>query len=64
MRNIQVGVSHALHKIITIEIRVGGVRTRTQEHNATITCTKAKKRAQEHKDRVTTQKRAQISLKH
>jgi hypothetical protein len=60
----QVGVYHALHNMITIKTGVGGVRICTQEHNTAKTRTKANKRAQDHKDRVTTQKCAQISLKH
>jgi hypothetical protein len=50
--------------MIIIKIRIReGVRTHTQEHNTVTTHTKAKTRAQEQCDRVTTQKHAQISLK-
>jgi hypothetical protein len=50
--------------MITIKTGVRGVRTRIQEHNTTTTHIKAKKRVQEHKDKVTAQKHAQMSLKH
>jgi hypothetical protein len=49
--------------MVTIKTEVReGVRINTQEHNTTTTHTNAKKRAQEQNDRVTAQKRAQISL--
>jgi hypothetical protein len=56
-------VSHGLTQIIIIKLRVReGVRTHTLVHNVATTHTKAKKRAQQQNDRVTTQKCAQISL--
>jgi hypothetical protein len=55
-------VSHSLHKdYITLRVREG-VRTCTQEHNASTHTQKAKTRVQEQSDRVTAQKIALKSL--
>jgi hypothetical protein len=57
----QIGVSHTLHKMITIEIRVRGGVEYTHEHNTTTTRTNAKKRATTKRQSDDSKKRSNLS---